>query len=249
MPTCQGITRDNRRCKRRVKEGQKYCWQHSPSRKEIRNERKLFWTTVPGILTAVAAIITAIGGLVTALHAIDRPPTRTPEPTTTQAPTVTLTATPAPCPLAPAGVFLEAWSDPEVGERIGCPKNRGYSIALAEQVFDGGIMLWRKDIDRIYALFEDDTWQGFANIWFEGDPEYSCPDEDTPSTSPPTPKRGFGKIWCLQPGVREKLGWAQKEEIGTNQPVQDFERGAMIQSMYSGIAILYEGGTWQQYSR
>jgi DNA-binding beta-propeller fold protein YncE len=152
--------------------------------------------------------------------------------------------TPTPCPLAPAGVFSRAWIG--VWRRIGCPVRRGYVVWSAEESFERGYMFWRKDTDRIYVIYDDHTWQDFADIWYEGDPEFSCPDV-APSTSPPTPKRGFGKIWCVKPGVRDKLGWALEEEKGANRWVQDFERGVMIVSDYIGIAILYDDGTWHSY--
>jgi hypothetical protein len=157
-------------------------------------------------------------------------------------PTHTPTTTPTPCLLAPAEVFARAWI--EAKERIGCPVNRGDIIWSAEELFERGYMFWRKDIDRIYVIYDDYTWQDFADIWYEGDPEYSCP-EIAPSTSPPTPKLGFGKIWCVKPGVRDKLGWALEEEKGADRWVQDFKRGVMIRSDYIGIAILYDDGTWQ----
>jgi hypothetical protein len=153
-----------------------------------------------------------------------------------------LGVTPTPCPLAPAEVFARAWIGAR--ERLGCPVNQGDIILSAEESFENGYMFWREDTDRIYAIYEDHTWQDFADIWYEGDPEFSCP-EIAPSTSPPTPKRGFGKIWCVKPGVRDKLGWALEEEKGANRWVQDFERGVMIISDYIGIAILYDDGIWQ----
>ena len=161
-----------------------------------------------------------------------RPPTPTPTPT---------------CALTPAEVFANAWNDPAVRKRIGCPINQEHIAWIAEEKFEGGYMFWRKDTDRIYALYDDHTWQNFADIWQEEkDPEYPCP-EVAPSTSPPTPKRGFGMIWCLELNVRRKLGQAMEEEKGADQWVQDFEEGMMIRSDMVGIGILYNDGYWQSY--
>ena len=107
-------------------------------------------------------------------------------------------------------------------------------------------MIWREDTRYIYAVYDDGTWQGFIDLWQEGDPEYSCPDI-APSDSPPTPKRGFGKIWCLNPPVKEKLGWAQGEEKGGSRSVQDFDRGVMIGTGFAGTIILYDDGTWHPF--
>jgi len=104
-------------------------------------------------------------------------------------------------------------------------------------------MVWREDTRDIYALSDDGSWQQFADTWHEGDPEYLCPDVG-PSTSPPTPQRGFGKVWCMNPGVRDKLGWASEREKGGNRWVQDFDRGVMIRTDHVGIAVLTDDGTW-----
>lgn len=152
--------------------------------------------------------------------------------------------TPTPCPLVPADVFAAAWV--QARDRIGCPANQGSAIWSAEESFEGGYMIWRQDTARIYAIADDGTWLDFADIWQEGDPEYPCP-EVGPSTSPPSPKRGFGTVWCLNPGVRDKLGWAVEEEKGANRWVQDFDSGAMIGTDHAGIAVLYADGTWHSY--
>jgi hypothetical protein len=119
-------------------------------------------------------------------------------------------------------------------------------IWSAEELFERGHMIWRDDTRGIYAVYDDGSWQGFVDLWHDGDPEYSCPDI-APSESPPTPKRGFGKTWCLNPPVKDRLGWAQEEEKGGNRTVQDFERGVMIGTGFAGVVILNEDGTWRSY--
>jgi len=119
-------------------------------------------------------------------------------------------------------------------------------IWSAEEQFERGHMIWREDTRHIYAVYDDGTWQGFIDLWQEGDPEYSCPDI-APSDSPPTPKRGFGSIWCLNPSVKDKLGWAQRREKGGSRSVQDFERGVMIDTGFSGTVILHDDGKWRSY--
>ena len=57
-----------------------------------KNDKKAFWSTLPGILTAIATVITAIGGII--VVAVNRPPTVA--PTATAPPIVSPTATPVP---------------------------------------------------------------------------------------------------------------------------------------------------------
>ncbi len=95
---------------------------------------------------------------------------------------------------------------------------------MAQEHFEYGQMFWREDNDRITVLYNAGTWALYRDIWNEGDPEYSCP-EIAPSQCPPTPRRGFGKIWCTYPAVRQRLGWATNYERGFHGTVQDFEQG------------------------
>ena len=171
-------------------------------------------------------------------------PSPTPTHTPTPAPTDTPTMTPTPCPLVPASAFTVAWG--EVRDRVGCPARPEIWIWAAEEPFEGGYMIWRGDTQRIYALYDDGTWQDFADTWHEGDPEYTCP-EVGPTDSPPTPKRGFGKVWCLNSHVRDKLGWALEKEQGTERWVQDFDRGKMVHIYGVGTVALYDDGTWSSF--
>jgi hypothetical protein len=78
-----------------------------------------FWTTLPGIITAISGFIVAITGLVTVLG--DRKGEATPEPTLTTAPTAivetqsteeTATQAPADTPTATAGDIQPTVSPP-----------------------------------------------------------------------------------------------------------------------------------------
>ena len=104
-------------------------------------------------------------------------------------------------------------------------------------------MLWREDIDTIYALYNSGTWERHEDIWLENsDPEFSC----GPEQSPPTPKRGFGEIWCNISRVRNALGNALEEEWGAHGSVQDFERGTIILAPDGRTYVLYgDNGTWR----
>lgn len=116
-----------------------------------------------------------------------------------------------------------------------------------EEPFQNGQMFWRKDTDRIYIVYADGTWQEYGDPWRVGDPQTSC------QASPPAgyyqPVRGFGKVWCDYPGVREKIGWAiDVEREAKDNLIQRFEGGIVIHSPHrSFFAVLYSNGTWQEY--
>jgi len=91
----------------------------------------------------------------------------------------------------------------------------------------------------------DQTWQLYDDTWREGDQEWD------PNILVPTglyqPKRGFGKVWRDQSGVRSALGWATTEERGFTMAVQPFDGGTMLWSNVRGTYVLYSDGTWARY--
>lgn len=135
-------------------------------------ERRSFWTTLPGILTAVGGLIGAIAALITALAATGVftpapppsplpatatatviPPTSTPQPTATpNAPTATLapaTAAPAPAPMhTPAPdvpLFADDFADPASGWLILVTEQdeKGYDEGVYRiAVYDADFASW-----------------------------------------------------------------------------------------------------------
>jgi hypothetical protein len=105
-------------------------------------------------------------------------------------------------------------------------------------------MLWRGDTDAIYVLYNDGRWESYSNQWREGDPEFTCGDEN-PIT---TPIRGFGRVWCDNPDVREALGAITAEEIGDSSSIiQDFVNGSILVAPFGGVFIFEgEDGTWRR---
>lgn len=111
-------------------------------------------------------------------------------------------------------------------------------------------MFWRSDaIDAGQALvaFDNGTWRVFQHApYVEGSPEYACTDANTPPQCPPTPRRGFGTMWCEVPAIRNGLGNAQECERGYSGSQQNFERGFMLNTD-SGLFVFFDDGTWQRY--
>ena len=109
--------------------------------------------------------------------------------------------------------------------------------------FERGQMFWREDNDRIAILYGNGSWALYRDIWNEGDPEYSCP-EIAPSQCPPTPRRGFGKIWCTYDAVRQGLGWATDYERGFHGTVQDFDRGTILRTDSNETYVMFSDDSW-----
>ncbi len=105
--------------------------------------------------------------------------------------------------------------DPPLG---GCPTAPVFSPA-AEQLFEGGVMIWVGTLDNIIVLFADTLYpkvSTFSDSW-NGDP--IC-DLGPPPEGKLHPVRGFGYLWCENEMVRERLGWATEPEVGFGTVIQ-----------------------------
>ena len=107
-------------------------------------------------------------------------------------------------------------------------------------------MFWRGDTTAIYALPTGAPYARYDDTWNDSQPAYSCP-ASAPSQTPPTPQRGFGKVWCTQPAVRQALGNATSAERGFAAQVQDFDAGLIFKTD-QGITYILESrsNTWEQ---
>ena len=169
------------------------------------------------------------------------PPTATPEPTYTPLPTPTPR-----CPVV-EGPFAAEWAAHE--ERLGCALGQPISHSGAEERFEFGLMFWRSDaIDYGQALvaFNNGTWRIFEHAPFvEGSPDFKCTDANTPPECPPTPKRGFGMMWCDIGAIRGGLGNAVECERPYSGLQQPFQHGFLLRTA-SGTFVFLNDGTWQQ---
>jgi hypothetical protein len=106
---------------------------------------------------------------------------------------------------------------------VGCPLDAESSIPVADQPFQGGLMIWRGDQRRIYVLYAaEGRWEAFPDTYRDGDPEPS------PPAGGLAPVCGFGKVWRENQRVRDALGFATAAERGVQGAVQEFERGRML---------------------
>jgi uncharacterized protein YecT (DUF1311 family) len=150
------------------------------------------------------------------------------------------------CAVAIAPIFQTKWQQGELRTALGCPEFGWDSRAIALQRFDRGWMLFRDDGSGSFtALYSDGTWQEFVVSRDEvGSTVYHCPDL-APSTTPPTPREGFGYIWCTRPRVREQLGDALAAELRNTAQVQFFPGGTMLEADELGVLALLADGTWR----
>jgi hypothetical protein len=137
------------------------------------------------------------------------------------------------------------YGNPQVQAKLGCPTAVESGVWAAEESFQTGYMFWRADTAYIYVLKSNGTWQSYPDTWTSAEPETD------PTIVAPAgyyqPKRGFGKVWRLQPGARSGLGWATTEERGFTASIQPYAGGLMFWSNLRGTYVLYSDGTWQRF--
>jgi hypothetical protein len=147
------------------------------------------------------------------------------------------------CP-APPERFAGLWQARI--ESLGCPvAGTGQPVAMAEQTFEGGWMLWRGDPARIWVLPVGRRFLEFEDTWDPTQPVYACPDL-APTQTPPTPQRGFGKVWCLEEGIREMLGQATGEERAFETDPQAFEGGVILATGEGVTYVLNSRSDWER---
>lgn len=108
----------------------------------------------------------------------------------------------------------------------GCPAGPALLGAGAEQPFEHGYMVWVEDgwgagQPGIFVLFDDaitsPRWAFYADTYVEG--EELC-DAGDPPAGLLQPERGFGKLWCDEPTISDRLGWATEAEAGYDAALQ-----------------------------
>jgi len=184
-------------------------------------------TIAPTAALVTAATPTAAVAMPTAIPTATRAAAATPQPT--------------PCQFAVLPALRPAWLDIE----LGCPINAGVEgLSTAYAPFAGGQMLWRGDNAQIYVLSNDGRWAQYDDLWQEGDAEFTCGQ----ANNPPTPARGFGRVWCDHAEVREGLGVATAAEIGdSGGQAQDFVNGLLLAGPDGSTFVLIgETATWRR---
>ena len=147
----------------------------------------------------------------------------------------------------PVGTFGQIWRECEIRRRLGWAIGEEHETPGAQQYFEQGVMFWRQDMNEIYVLTQDGSWQAYVDTWEEGMDRYSCPDI-TERETPPTPIRGFGKVWCEQlGGPFAAIGRATDQEQGYQARWQRFEHGLIGQGINGRVYVLYEDHSWQLY--
>lgn len=139
-------------------------------------------------------------------------------------------------------------------EELGCPLSSAITDPIGINEFGPGpdfdrFMLWFGHEQQIYVLFAESGWQTYADDWTEEMPIFACNPMGDEPTSPPLPRRGFGKVWCEHEDVRQNLGLIIREErLCQHAVLQPFEQGRML-ACYEDDTVRYfmllNDGSWR----
>jgi hypothetical protein len=141
-----------------------------------------------------------------------------------------------------------------------CPNEPAQSSWAAEQIFEGGRMLWLeqgslvdaqyKGQSLIFVLYTSgNSWELYVATWTSIEPD------SDPAIVPPEglyqPIRGFGKVWRNNPKVQQQLHWALATEQGFMTPYQriaefDWDNQCHYLRTADGrvISLCSRGGLW-----
>ena len=175
---------------------------------------------------------------VDSLELVPKAPPSSPQPATPE------------CQMNPAPEFGVLWES--YGSELGCATGPLYITPfIAEEAFEGGHLIWRKDTDDVYVIYDRrrDGTVLLAGTWELPPWKWKGEDPAGIGLSPPPglvePVRGFGWLWRTHLGGADgPLGWALEEEYGSEYEgrVQSFERGLAFKGSEPQVHALLEDG-------
>lgn len=203
-----------------------------------RNANSSWWQIccLSGEAGWIASNLVRISGPAESVAVVEAaPPAATNTPTATALPA----PSPTPCALPTGPTFVRVWNR----ELMGCPLSNESGVTSAFETFERGFMLWRKDIDSHFVVFDDGAWSRFS--FPPAEPvDFACPE----AAQLGRPRRGFSQVWCGYPEVRQRIGNALDDEIGNDRPLQAFQQGFMgFIPERNAIYALLDSGSWRRF--
>lgn len=168
--------------------------------------------------------------------------------------TAVLTETaPSPCAIQ-INADLSGFPDiKNIPARMGCPIADAALDPVAINEFGTGpeydrFMLWFGAEKEIYVLFANKSWLSYSDTWNDSEPEITCNPTSGEKTSPPLPRRGFGKLWCTVETLQQEMGPIDREErLCQHSVTQRFENGRLL-ACFEDATIRYfrvfKDGQW-----
>ena len=209
-------------------------------------------TSAPVTSTATAVPPASMLPTATATIVVQSPLTDSSSITTTTTVTAVDAAATTVCPQE-ADIALANY--PDLQELMGCALSPAIFDPVAINEFGPGpdfdrFMLWFSHEGLIYVLRPDKTWETYPDTWSEDQPTFACNPLGGEATSPPIPRRGFGKLWCEHEELQTIMGTVTKEErLCQHTVLQPFQKGRLL-ACYEDATIRYfrvmDDQSWDQ---
>lgn len=138
--------------------------------------------------------------------------------------------TPAPdriavCPMQPDEGFGTAWRSAQMAAELGCPAESPIPFSGVSQLFERGAMYRTPDGELwAVALRGEPTGQ----FWYAAQPPQGSADGLSAPANLRLPGPRFIGLWQSRQEIRDLLGFAQTDEIGTTFTIQHFQNGTLL---------------------
>jgi hypothetical protein len=130
------------------------------------------------------------------------------------------------CPLQPDESFGTLWrAAGALADELGCPAALPTPFSGISQVYERGVM-YRTPDGELWAFTPrgDPTGQ----YWYAEQPPQVSVEGVSAPTNLRAPGQRFAAFWQAQPQLRDRLGFAQTDEVRTTFTVQLFQNGALL---------------------
>lgn len=152
-------------------------------------------------------------------------------------------ATPVPdagnrCPRQPDEAFGTFWRADALAGQIGCPADAPTPYNGVSQLYERGV-IYRTPDGELWAITP--RGEGGGQFWYAAQPP-DVPLEDV--SAPPglrPPGQRFAAFWQSNIDVRDRLGFAQTDVVGTSFTVQHFQNGTLVLDNSAGQVWLLVG--------
>ncbi len=153
------------------------------------------------------------------------------------------------CPIPIDSAFGEGWrGNAPIARRMGCPIQARFGFSGEVQVFEGGVMYSRTDINAVWAITPGSLTAG--RYWYMENP---IPFQPIPGIEPPSglsiPTETFGSVWNSDLALRQALGYARTPRQTADLNIQRFEGGSLLLDVTVGqvFVLLADGDSYGPY--
>jgi len=144
----------------------------------------------------------------------------------------------AACPMQPDEAFGTFWRSQTLVQQLGCPAEAPTPYSGISQLFERGAM-YRTPDGELWAVTTrgDPTGQ----FWYAAQPpEVSVEGLTAPANLRP-PGQRFAAFWQSRQDLRDRLGYAQTDQIATTFTVQYFQNGALLLDNSAAQVFVFMG--------